>query len=699
MSFGQEGPQQPNPEPWHQMSSYDGFMHKNPNLAITPDWSYGDYVTDREKLRQQNNRANNQQSRNWTSRLFSGIFASSKSYSAVDQQSQSRPAQSVRHDSIEPIDSWGVHWFTPVSMIVLLLLGLGSAVGHHLYYSSLDKQHAGSAAQQQWVTRIGTALAFLTQATLAAAVLISRKQRVWVSLRGKFLSLYAIDALFNVTDNFFDFINGEMIARAKTATMMALVRWIIPIAAIFTPGTISVVSTVEFNTTSCTAPTLRFPYEQSNMTHLVNSSATNGALGEDWRVIYISPSALAKKIFTLSAYSGDIADGVPDVEGATLRQDCDANCTYAISFEGPTLNCTEEIPWDSGRAPWHDDLSFLASDKDAAYGFKYVMSTLGAEFASMMGYSPENSHANSTTSLPDVLWVGHRIKISNNTDLKPEEIYEPHVYSCQNSVGRYKVSAQVRDGRIVTLIDSVDVLYGVPHESPNVTNTEAITPNWAVMNVLSSILGGNATIEPNGPSGSYAQLSTVGTSVGSTPLTTHVDQIELRTVPDLGTEVEKVVHKMVASLLAERSLVYAATMDSTCSSSRAYNIYHYNAHTLVVVYVVTVVLAWLMVGLGAVSLVQNGVAHDTNFSSFVATTRNERLDRLFQGACLGKNPLGKELGKTKLMFGEQQEPLLASAASAGGGGGSFQTLETEVGHTAFGTEGGVRRLKKGGRYS
>lgn len=696
MSWSLERAPQPNRERWHERSDYDGTVHNSPNLMMT-EGSYGGYAADRETLRQQGSNANIQRSRNWT-RLFSGLFASPKLYSAVDQQGPSRPAQSVRHGLIEPIDSWGVHWYTPVSMIVLLLLGLGSALGHHLYYSTLDKQHAGTAAQQQWVTRIGTALAFLTQATLGAAVLISRSQRVWVSLRTKFLSLYAIDALFGVTDNLLHFVNGEMIAHAKVATMMALVRWIIPIAAVFTPGTISVMSNVEFNSTSCIAPTLRFPSEQSNMSHLVNSSATIATLGENWRVIYRSPSALAKKIFTLSAYSGDIAVGAPDAEGATLREDCDANCTYAISFEGPTLNCTEEIPWDSGRAPWHHDLSFLYSGEEV--GYKYVLSTTGAEFTSMMGYSPENATKNSTTAWPDVLWVGHRIKLSDNTDLTPKEMYEPHVYSCQNSVGRYNVSAQVRDSRIETSIDSVDILYGVPHEAPLVLNTEPFTPNWAVMDVLSSILGGNATIEPNGPSGSYAQLSTVDTSVGSTPLTTHVDQTELRTVPHLGAEVEKMAHAMVASLLADRSLIYAATMNSTCNSSRAYNIYHYNARTLVSVYAATVALAWYMVVLGAVSLLQNGVAHDTNFSNFVASTRNERLDRLFKGACLGKNPLSKELGETKLMFGEQQEPLLGAAGAGGGAmSGTDKNHEPAVGHATFGTEGGVRRLKKGGKYS
>ena len=653
------------------MSNY-GNLYTNPNISGAPPWNYDDYTTERDRLRPQEPASKNSQ-RSWNSWGFpNGIFAPQQQYSVLDDQ---RPSQGVWHNPKEPGVSWGVHWYAPVSIITLLCLGVGGAIGHHLYYSTLHEQLAGTASQQQWVTRIGTALAILIKTVLAAAVLISRQQRVWVSLREKFLSLYAIDALFGVTDDFFQFFNGEMVARAKTATLMAVVRWIIPVAAIFTPGTISVISTVQLNNSSCTVPTLRFPYESSHASHPVGPNST--VLGEEWRVIYMSPSALAKKIFTLSAFSGDIAAGAPDAEGTTLRQDCGAKCTYAISFDGPALRCIEEIPWHSDRAPWALNNSFLPTDQ--GIGFKDAMKNVGMEFAALMGnYSRKDAQTS------DVLWVGHRIKLSDNADLAPEKRYEPHVYSCQNSVGKYSISVQVRDNRLVSTVDSVDILYPLPHDPPGVMNTENTTANWAVMDVLSSILAGHAIVQASGPSGSYSQLSTTDTSVGSTPLTTLVNNTELRTVPNLGAAIENMTHSMVASLLAERSLLYAAATNSTCHATLTHNVYRYNARTLIIVYSVTVVIALIMATLGGFSLVQNGVAHDTSFSTLVATTRNPRLDHLFSGACLGRTPLRKDLGKTKLMFGEQERRGRPEAG--------------QVEHAAFGMKGEVRRLRKGARY-
>lgn len=659
------------PEPGHEMSNF-GYTQTNPNAAGAPPWNYNDYTTERDRLRQQEPALKPPQG-SWNSWGFPHrLFAPQQQYSMLDDQ---RSSLGVRHNPNQPGVAWGVHWYTPVSIVALLVLGVGGAIGHHLYYSTLHEQLAGTASEQQWVTRIGTALAFLIKAAFATAVMISRQQRVWVSLREKFLSLYAIDALFGVTDDFFQFFNGEMVARAKTATLMAVVRWTIPIAAIFTPGTISVISTVQLKNSSCTVPTLKFPYDSTSASHHVGPNST--VLGEEWRVIYRSPSALAKKIFTLSAYSGDIAAGAPDAEGTTLQQDCGAKCTYTISFEGPALQCIEEIPWNSSRVPWLQNISFLPTNDGV--GYKYVMATLGTEFTSMRGnYSLRDAKTN------DVLWVGHRIKILDDTSLAPEKRYEPHVYSCQNSVGRYGISVQVRDNRLVSTVDSVDILYPLPHDPPFVDNTENYTANWAVMDVLSDILDGDATVDASGPSGSYSQLLTTDTSVGSTPLTTLVNNTELRTVPRLGAAIENMTHSMVASLLADRSLLYAAATNATCLSTRTHNVYHYNARTLIAVYSITVAIALLMATLGGVALAQNGVAHDTSFSTMVATTRNQRLDQLFSGACLGRTPLKKDLGNTKLMFGEQERGARPEAG--------------QPDHVAFGLKGEVRRLRKGGRY-
>lgn len=51
---------------------------------------------------------------------------------------------------------------------------------------------------------------------------------------------------------------------------------------------------------------------------------------------------------------------------------------------------------------------------------------------------------------------------------------------------------------------------------------------------------------------------------------------------------------------------------------------------------------------GVVSLLKNGIYHDTSFSVTMAMTRNPDVDVNARGVCLGET---KDMAKDKLMFG------------------------------------------------
>ena len=72
----------------------------------------------------------------------------------------------------------GIHWYTPVMMILLGLAGLFGALGHHLYNAGLDGRPVVNA---QWPQRWGVAMAFFVKMTLVGAVQMAVKQRAWVS--------------------------------------------------------------------------------------------------------------------------------------------------------------------------------------------------------------------------------------------------------------------------------------------------------------------------------------------------------------------------------------------------------------------------------------------------------------------------------------------------------------------------------------
>jgi hypothetical protein len=64
-------------------------------------------------------------------------------------------------------------------MYALLLFGVVGAIGHHLYYNSLN----GKPADDQLLRlRYGVVLAFIAKAGLVTAVIIAFKQRIWYTM-------------------------------------------------------------------------------------------------------------------------------------------------------------------------------------------------------------------------------------------------------------------------------------------------------------------------------------------------------------------------------------------------------------------------------------------------------------------------------------------------------------------------------------
>lgn len=117
---------------------------------------------------------------------------------------------------------WRIHWWTPTSMVALLILGVLGAVSHHLFYTSLDGKEANNQLQK---IRYGTALAFFTKMTLVGSVVVGYRQRIWYTLRRKAMTLSAIDALFAVTEDPTRFHTWEMIKNSKLSTLMAVATW------------------------------------------------------------------------------------------------------------------------------------------------------------------------------------------------------------------------------------------------------------------------------------------------------------------------------------------------------------------------------------------------------------------------------------------------------------------------------------------
>lgn len=112
-------------------------------------------------------------------------------------------------------------------------------------------------------------------------------------------------------------------------------------------------------------------------------------------------------------------------------------------------------------------------------------------------------------------------------------------------------------------------------------------------------------------------------------------------------------------------------------------VWRYNPTWLAVSYFIAVGLTFAAVGVGLHAIVSNGYAMETNFSTFLTTTRNPDLDEVVRGSSLGAAPLKESVRETRLRFGETIRP---------------EGAEGEP-HAAFGFPDQIRTLKKGKQYN
>lgn len=115
-----------------------------------------------------------------TSRTFSIPLGPPPSYdsfsSTISSKLRLRPLKATK--SSKKQTTWGIHWWMPSCMLVGILAGLLTAVGHHIYNTRL---HGHEVSDPTWPQRFGSAFSFLVKFCLVGSVEIAYKQRVWVS--------------------------------------------------------------------------------------------------------------------------------------------------------------------------------------------------------------------------------------------------------------------------------------------------------------------------------------------------------------------------------------------------------------------------------------------------------------------------------------------------------------------------------------
>lgn len=161
-------------------------------------------------------------------------------------------------------------------------------------------------------------------------------------------------------------------------------------------------------------------------------------------------------------------------------------------------------------------------------------------------------------------------------------------------------------------------------------------------------------------------------------------------VPDFPTQVENQFSNIILSLAAFPSFYSQVNVSGPCTITAAVLEWQYQPFWLVLSYALAAGVTLIAVGIGLYAFRTNGYSADTNFSTFLATTRNPSLDKLSEGCCLGQTPLSKDFMRLKLRFGELEGFNGADDKGIGSGKGE---------HVAFGLAHETRNIVFGKRYA
>ena len=215
-----------------------------------------------------------------------------------------------------------MHWRVPTVIILAFVAGLAFALGHHAFYDSLDEQPVdGHLFTQQINLAVGQAFAFLVRASLVISIGASYWQVFWGTALHGSLAVSQVDALAGMLGSILDLLNFKASATRPILLALAFLSWMVPLASILPPATLSVQSVTTTNLTYSRVPIPQFDGE---------SMAIIGTLYKDGTARldqYKKPARQLSRLVTATAYRG----AVPD------HYTMFPNSTYTLSFPAPAI--------------------------------------------------------------------------------------------------------------------------------------------------------------------------------------------------------------------------------------------------------------------------------------------------------------------------------------------------------------------------
>ena len=217
-----------------------------------------------------------------------------------------------------------IHWKTPIVIIVAFFSALALALGHHAFYQHLDGKYPEAVMTlfpQHINIAIGTGFALLFRSSLVVAVGSVYWQAFWATMlqAGSSIRISDLDSLAGMLGSLLEFSNLHVLKRNPGLVLLALLYWLLPLTALFPPGTLSVVRINQVVHSTQLAPALNLSSEA-----LFQKGITPGG-----NPMVLGPGPLLLRLATSTA----LQSYVPQTSAIATQS------SYVSQFLGPAMQC------------------------------------------------------------------------------------------------------------------------------------------------------------------------------------------------------------------------------------------------------------------------------------------------------------------------------------------------------------------------
>ncbi|KAM5527875.1 hypothetical protein FOXYSP1_19749 [Fusarium oxysporum f. sp. phaseoli] len=560
------------------------------------------------------------------------------------------------HEPRKDTSKWCTGWVTPTLIALFYIAGLVSAAGHYFFFRYLNEREA-DISSQSWVSNISIAFVRVFSISLGSTLGIAYTQLLWRRLRGTPLKVSTIDSLFQISSNPLKLLDTSGITKAPILWLTAAFLPCVPIATIFPPGALIIYQPAITANSSMSVPWYDFDYRGNDSSYQSLAAHALFTLGSDGELRYAKPylSRVAKR----SIMSGSFLPS---------PSPCGANCSYTVTFLGPSFSCQDQISSDLPQLV-AQNYGNVSSNGRARSEFNpaYIQYIAAQNYtAALNGNFTFEVQWNNHSSLSCTTWYSeYTLSISYSNFVQSVAV---HVLKQQPLNGTYLAANALfyKDGSWYpndwVLMSGVNV--STAYRESNVR---------AVMQSLVDTMSGAVS-----EYGSENQFI-ANTIVLETPLASF-DPAESRSVHiNLSAEVlQGLLQNITISLLtlANANLITeVTTKDYVTKYQFAFQ------EKLIVPYASALTISFVIVVLGLRALVKNGVsANGAGFLQLLCTTKGSKTvdEAAWAGSLGGNENVPKELEDLVVRFGELRDRVGVRAG--------------------FGVADEVRKLVKGRNY-